>query len=486
MRLARARTAAVEFTAVLEDTRTWRAGLEAASAGRFMSQKKTDLWVDAARIDSLAAGGLVAEARRRSAGDRVRELLEPLGPAIEEDGVLARAVEAALADARERDALADALVWAEIGRRAGLGIPPPALQVEVDAPGATARLWPLDAEEGGPAASNTVGDDLGPGPWHVEGLEPGLYRLAVSAPGRATVVHPFLALPGGVEGLHLDLPAASDVGEGMIVVAPGEVVVGGDPDAANPSPPYRVPVAAYALGRTTVTVSQYLAFLRDLDESSPMSAETRLPRRERGGRPMWIRGHGDRVQRVDGSGGIWPADLPMVYVDWDDAVAYANWLGEREGRAYRLPSRHEWVRGARGAGRRAFPWGDGIDEDDATVWFAGADGRRPDAYEAFVLKSWHWGSGAGGRDISPAGVLGAAGGVREWCWERNARLVQGEPKVALPRFACVVGGAYTLPPHLARVSSWSWVDCQQPGQDIGFRLAQDFEGGPKLARLVSP
>jgi formylglycine-generating enzyme required for sulfatase activity len=41
-------------------------------------------------------------------------------------------------------------------------------------------------------------------------------------------------------------------------------------------------------------------------------------------------------------------DHPVVQIDWDDAIAYCNWLTEVTSKPYHLPSEAEWEKGARG------------------------------------------------------------------------------------------------------------------------------------------
>ncbi|MEL6381414.1 MAG: SUMF1/EgtB/PvdO family nonheme iron enzyme [Cyanobacteria bacterium J06626_18] len=61
------------------------------------------------------------------------------------------------------------------------------------------------------------------------------------------------------------------------------------------------------------------------------------------------------------------ADHPVVLVSYDDALAYAEWRGEQDGVAYRIPTAAEWEKAARGTDGRFFPWGNDW-QNDATHW----------------------------------------------------------------------------------------------------------------------
>ena len=91
--------------------------------------------------------------------------------------------------------------------------------------------------------------------------------------------------------------------------------------------------------------------------------------------PWWKRVDGACWRAINGPGmdQEWHADHPVVHVSWNDANAFAKWVGGR------LPSESEWEHAARGGlGDVPFPWG-GREPDDnvflpCNIW----QGRFPE------------------------------------------------------------------------------------------------------------
>jgi formylglycine-generating enzyme required for sulfatase activity len=113
-------------------------------------------------------------------------------------------------------------------------------------------------------------------------------------------------------------------------------------------------------------------------------------------------------------GGKLPAELadhPVVYVDLDDARAYARWAGKR------LPTEAEWQRAAQGPDGRRWPWGDEF----------AADRCHSSGRHTMPVRSLPEGR-------SPSGCYHLAGNVWEW--------TESERDDGHTRFVMLRGGSY--------------------------------------------
>lgn len=133
------------------------------------------------------------------------------------------------------------------------------------------------------------------------------------------------------------------------------------------------------------------------------------------------------------------SDHPVVLVSLADAQAYAHWLTEKDPEwNYKLPSREQWEKAARGPDGGWFPWGN-VWRDEATNW-GGIDPQGTSGIGAFPLSR------------SPYGVEDMAGNVFEYT---STLLTRGDQQVVvmkgcswddLPGF-CRAAYQHTRPPE---------------------------------------
>jgi len=139
-------------------------------------------------------------------------------------------------------------------------------------------------------------------------------------------------------------------------------------------PVHTVTLDGFYMDKTEVTVGQFKAFLADDSSYS------------------WG-GSWDSVVTYS------PTDEhPMIYVNWEDAVAYAEWAGKR------LPTEAEWEKAARGGLKgKEYPWGDEVTHDDANYSDTGG------------TDTWTYSAPVGSFEANGYGLYDMAGNVYEWC-----------------------------------------------------------------------
>jgi formylglycine-generating enzyme required for sulfatase activity len=161
---------------------------------------------------------------------------------------------------------------------------------------------------------------------------------------------------------------------------------------------------------------------------------------------------------------------PVVFVDWDDARAYARWAG------LRLPTEHEYQRAVRGDSDRRYPWGD--------EW----DSERYAATSLLRKRSGAWPVGSFAAGASKQGVFDLAGNVWEWTASEYVPFAGYEVETFefgfgtklrrvdavadwTPGKRVVVGGSFQNGNLMARATTRRATDPAQVSDALGFRCA---------------
>jgi toxoflavin biosynthesis protein ToxD len=142
-------------------------------------------------------------------------------------------------------------------------------------------------------------------------------------------------------------------------------------------PLHDVTLPTFHISKHPLTVTEYACFMQATQHREPS-----------GSNPTWQAQQAER------------ADHPVVYIFWNDVLAYARWLTQVTGDQWRLPTEAKWEKAARGTEGRFYPWGD--------LW----DHTRANTIDGGPGTTTAVGSYPNG--ASPYGVQDMAGNVWEW------------------------------------------------------------------------
>lgn len=172
---------------------------------------------------------------------------------------------------------------------------------------------------------------------------------------------------------------------------------------------------------------------------------------------------------------------PVTNVGWTDAVAFCEWLSQREGQTYRLPTEAEWELACRAGTTTVYSTGDAADSvikaaNLAEQSFASTFGVKANLThtDGFPMTA-----PVGSFEANAFGLHDMHGNVWEWCSDvYQADYYQSSPKTdpsgpARGELRAVRGGSWAGGPFHARSSDRSGYGEDERNLMIGFRVVME-------------
>jgi len=248
----------------------------------------------------------------------------------------------------------------------------------------------------------------------------------------------------------------------MVVIPAGSFLMGSPPSelgrSSDEGPQRQVRVQSFALGKTEVTVAQYLACVQAGGCTAPEW-------QERGSKYHHQTGTDDHYRKLGDA--LVAGGHPVVGVSHEDSVRYARWLSQKTGQRYKLPSEAEWEYAARAGGSAR--WGGQLNDENQLgqhAWLPANSNGRTQA--------------VAGKLANPVGLFDMVGNVREWvqdCYDEKAYSGKapndgGAYEVAGCSALVLRGGSWGVNPQLSRAAYRNWSAPDDRYYVIGFRLAR--------------
>jgi formylglycine-generating enzyme required for sulfatase activity len=236
----------------------------------------------------------------------------------------------------------------------------------------------------------------------------------------------------------------------FVYVPAGEFMMGSDTDEPDEKPVHKITLAAFWIDQTEVTIQMYRLCVESGVCKEPTSKKSYT--------------HSSYYGNAEFD------NYPVLYVDWNMAKAYCEWVDRR------LPTEAEWEKAARGESAFVYPWGNAFDGTkvnfcDENCSFDWAD-KSSDDHFADTAPVGSYPNGA-----SPYGALDMAGNAWEWVadWYSDTYYAGSPSSNPLGpeegQYRVLRGGAWGHFADGVRSARRSWVDPTNADGNVGFRCA---------------
>ncbi|NKJ20714.1 formylglycine-generating enzyme family protein [Dyella sp. SG609] len=284
---------------------------------------------------------------------------------------------------------------------------------------------------------------------------------------------------------YVDLPGQTP---SMVVIPTGSFSMGA-PDgeeghAGAETPQHQVAIGkGFALSRAEITIGQFREFVRASGyqpDSQKLGGASVYD--ERSGA---LRDDPDATWQSDYAGRAATDErLPVVNISWNDAKAYVDWLSQRTGKRYRLPSEAEFEYALRGGTTTKYWWGNGTPTRKVENLTGAGDrsqsGRRwSNAFEKY--RDGYWGPApVMSFEANPYGLFDIDGNVSEWvmdCWHDSyvRAPTDGSAWVNPGCSTRVVrGGSWGSSPDQVRSAYRQGADGNVRSGRVGFRVLREL------------
>ncbi|UJM91982.1 SUMF1/EgtB/PvdO family nonheme iron enzyme [Rhodanobacter denitrificans] len=282
---------------------------------------------------------------------------------------------------------------------------------------------------------------------------------------------------------YVDLPGKTPA---MVVIPTGSFRMGASADddrSATAQPQHTVTIGkGFAMARSAVTVAQFREFVR---ASNYVPDSIRL-----GGASVYdersgaLREDSAASWQDDYAGRKADDDLPVVNVSWNDAKAYADWLSQRTGKTYRLPSEAEFEYALRGGTRSRYWWGDDAPKHTVENLTGSGDRSRSGRRWSHAFRNYrdgYWGPApVMSFAANPFGLYDINGNVSEWaldCWHDNYIRAPDDGSAWINpgcRSHVLRGGSWGSSPEQVDSTYRQGADGELRSGRVGFRVVREL------------